>query len=219
MTNTNIQTKAKINLDWLRQYSRITVVGMGMSGLGVCRFLSENQFEYSVQDSRKNPSNYEEISRLSEGESAEKGRAKKIIVGGFDEAELLVSDLIILSPGISLETPEIKSAIQIGVAVTGDVDIVVKSISIPIVAITGSNGKSTVTKLTGEICQQAGMNVFVGGNIGVSVMELLNESSHYELAVLELSSFQLETTSQLSALSAVILNISPDHLDRYARRH
>ncbi len=207
MTSLHTTNKSTVDLTWLEQYRHITVIGLGMSGVGVVKALTDRGYVVHVQDSRENPAGLDQV------------RARKnvasIHLGGFDQQGLLDSDLLIVSPGVSLQTPEVQKAMNNGVAITGDVDIVARSSSVPIVAITGSNGKSTVTQLAGEICQAAGMHTFIGGNIGRSVMELLDDKEHYEVAVLELSSFQLETTPNLGAQSAVVLNLSPDHLDRY----
>jgi len=211
MTNITKHTNQD-DLTWLRSFSKITVVGLGMSGVGVCRYLSEMDIPFTVQDTRDNPASLEDVSQLP--------GLQDIHLGSLDQESLLQSDLVVVSPGISLQTPELKAAKDAGVTITGDVDIVAKTTSVPIIAITGSNGKSTVTELAGDVCKAAGLHTFVGGNIGLSVMELLNGPTHtdaptFDVAVLELSSFQLETTAGLAASSAVILNISPDHLDRY----
>ena len=198
---------SKVDLTWLERYRCITVIGLGISGVGVVKALTQNGFTLHIQDSRKKPAGLEQIRDL-------KG-VKSVYLGGFDVDALLKSDLLIVSPGVSLKTPEIRRAIDAGVDISGDIDIVSRSIDIPIIAITGSNGKSTVTQLAGEVCQLAGYNTFIGGNIGLSAMELFNAPNTYELAVLELSSFQLETTKELAADNAVVLNLSADHLDRY----
>jgi len=203
----NNQELSQVGESWLDTFSKITVVGLGMSGVGVCRFLSENGFAFSAQDTRDNLPAASEIKKLD--------GMQTLNIGGFNQTALLESDLIVLSPGVSLQTPEIQAAVKAGISISGDVDIVARLTNVPIIAITGSNGKSTVTQLAGEICKHAGLETFVGGNIGLSVMELLDSSKEYDVAILELSSFQLETVSKLSALSATILNISADHLDRY----
>lgn len=207
MTSSHTTNKSTVDLTWLEQYRHITVIGLGMSGVGVIKALTAKGFVVHVQDSRENPAGLDEINALQ--------NVMSIHLGSFDQQAILESDLLIVSPGVSLQTPEIQKAINQGVSITGDVDIVSRSSSVPIVAITGTNGKSTVTQLAGEICQSSGLNTFIGGNIGRSVMELLDEERRYDVAVLELSSFQLETTPKLNAQSAVVLNLSPDHLDRY----
>lgn len=133
--------------------------------------------------------------------------------GGLNSEWLLKSDLIVISPGLAVATPEIQQAIQAGVEIVGDVELFCREAKAPIIAITGSNGKSTVTTLTTEMAKQAGIKVGMGGNIGVPVLSLLE--GDYDLFVLELSSFQLETTYSLKAKAATVLNISEDHMDRY----
>ena len=207
MTSSHTTNKSTVNLTWLEQYRHITVIGLGVSGVGVIKALTTKGYKVHVQDSRENPAGLELVKTLQ--------NVGTIHLGSFDQQGLLESDLLIVSPGVSLQTPELQKAVSKGVSISGDVDIVSRSTSVPIVAITGSNGKSTVTQLAGEICQSSGLNTFIGGNIGRSVMELLDEKELYDVAILELSSFQLETTANLKAKSAVVLNLSPDHLDRY----
>ena len=207
MTVTNNTHTGSIDWSWLEQYRHITVIGLGMSGMGVVKQLAKHSIQFHVQDSRANPLGLDQLSELKSVQS--------VHTGSFNLNSILASDLLIMSPGVSLKTPEIQQAIAAGIQISSDVDIVTRSISIPIIGITGSNGKSTVTQLAGELCSAAGYKTFIGGNIGRSVMELLDESLDYQLAVLELSSFQLEITPNLNALSATVLNLSPDHLDRY----
>ena len=134
-------------------------------------------------------------------------------VGGLNEDWLLTADLIVASPGIALAHPSLSAAADAGVEIVGDIELFCREAQAPVVAITGSNGKSTVTSLVGEMAKAAGMNVGVGGNIGLPALMLLDPER--ELYVLELSSFQLETTSSLRAVAATILNVTEDHMDRY----
>ena len=134
-------------------------------------------------------------------------------VGGLNEDWLLTADLIVASPGIALAHPSVSAAADAGVEIVGDIELFCREAQAPVVAITGSNGKSTVTSLVGEMAKAAGMNVGVGGNIGLPALMLLDPER--ELYVLELSSFQLETTSSLRAVAATILNVTEDHMDRY----
>lgn len=133
--------------------------------------------------------------------------------GSFHQAWLNDADLIISSPGIALSTPALVEAANHGVEIVGDIELFCREAKAPIVAITGSNGKSTVTTLVGEMASADGIRVGVGGNIGVPALTLLTEP--YDLYVLELSSFQLETTYSLQAAAATVLNISEDHMNRY----
>ena len=134
-------------------------------------------------------------------------------VGGLNEDWLLTADLIVASPGIALAHPSLSAAADAGVEIVGDIELFCREAQAPIIAITGSNGKSTVTSLVGEMAKAAGLNVGVGGNIGLPALMLLDPER--ELYVLELSSFQLETTSSLRAAAATILNVTEDHMDRY----
>jgi UDP-N-acetylmuramoylalanine--D-glutamate ligase len=206
MTSTTYSNANKVDLTWLEQYRRITVIGLGVSGVGVVKALTKRGIIVDVQDSREQPAGLAEVQSMQ--------GVNSIHLGGFDQDKLLENDLLIVSPGVSLNTPELQFAINKGVKVSGDIDIVARSVDVPIVAISGSNGKSTVTQLAGEICKLAGYKTFIGGNIGLSAMKLLDEKE-CDVAVLELSSFQLETTPELAAHSAILLNLSPDHLDRY----
>lgn len=208
MTSDKHLNNSKVDLTWLEQYHKIMVVGLGVSGVGVVKTLTSKGFIVDIQDSREQPAGLAEVKNL-------KG-VRSIHLGNFDQKGLLASDILVLSPGVSLQTPELKLACQAGVKISGDIDIVARSTNIPIIAISGSNGKSTVTQLAGEMCQLAGYKTFIGGNIGLSAMDILSDDADYDIAILELSSFQLETTPELAAHSAVVLNLSPDHLDRYA---
>ncbi len=134
-------------------------------------------------------------------------------VGGLNDEWLLAADLIVASHGIALAHPSLSAAASAGVEIVGDIELFCREAQAPIVAITGSNGKSTVTTLVGEMAKAAGVNVGVGGNIGLPALMLLDADR--ELYVLELSSFQLETTSSLQAAAATVLNVTEDHMDRY----
>lgn len=134
-------------------------------------------------------------------------------LGGLNDDWLLAADLIVASPGMALAHPSLSAAADAGVEIVGDIELFCREAQAPVIAITGSNGKSTVTTLVGEMAKAAGMNVGVGGNIGLPALMLLDKGC--ELYVLELSSFQLETTSNLRAAAATILNVTEDHMDRY----
>lgn len=184
------------------QGKQITIIGLGTTGLSCVDFFADKQAKVRVIDTRTNPAGAEKL-------------AKEIPLhtGGLNVEWLLTSDLIVISPGLALATAEIQQAIAAGVEVVGDIELFCREANAPIIAITGSNGKSTVTTLTTEMAKQAGVKVGMGGNIGVPALSLLN--GDYELYVLELSSFQLETTHSLKAKAATILNVSEDHMDRY----
>ncbi|MEG9487085.1 UDP-N-acetylmuramoyl-L-alanine--D-glutamate ligase [Mannheimia indoligenes] len=184
------------------QGKTVTVIGLGTTGLSCVDFFKKKKANIQVIDTRANPAGADKLDKTI-----------PLHTGGLNSEWLLKSDLIVISPGLALATPEIQQAIQAGVEVVGDVELFCREAKAPIIAITGSNGKSTVTTLTAEMVKQAGLKVGMGGNIGVPVLSLLDED--YDLFVLELSSFQLETTYSLKAKAATILNISEDHMDRY----
>ena len=185
------------------QGKKIAVVGLGISNIAVVSFLLKHDLKkLSLFDTRPNPPYAEEVP------------------GGVDfnlgplNVELLKSyDMIVLSPGLSINMPEIKAAAEAGVEIVGDVELFAYEAKAPVVAITGSNGKSTVTALTGFMLEKAGMNAAIGANFGNPVFDIL--SDRVDAYVLELSSFELETTKSLQIEAGVILNVSEDHLDRY----
>ncbi|MDD0823847.1 UDP-N-acetylmuramoyl-L-alanine--D-glutamate ligase [Mannheimia sp. AT1] len=184
------------------QDKTVTIIGLGTTGLSCVDYFKNKKAKIQVIDTRANPTGADKLDKNI-----------PLHTGSLNSEWLLTSDLIVISPGLALATPEIQQAIQAGVEVVGDVELFCREAKAPIIAITGSNGKSTVTTLTYEMAKQAGLKVGMGGNIGVPVLSLLNEE--YELFVLELSSFQLETTASLKAKAATVLNISEDHMDRY----
>ncbi len=186
--------------------SKITaVVGLGITGFSVARFLKKQGSPFALFDSRMAPAQLDVFK--AEFPNVE------IHLGPLDETLLAEFDEIILSPGLSLKLPPIQAVQAKGVAVIGDIELFVRHARAPIVAITGSNAKSTVTTLVGEMAADAGVKVGVGGNLGTAALDLLQDDT--ELYVLELSSFQLETTARVGAKVASILNMSDDHQDRY----
>ena len=183
------------------------VVGLGKTGLSCVRYLRQLGYKVAVNDTRTNPPNLAEL----QAEFAD----VEVSLGQLDEVLLLKAHEIIVSPGISIQEPALLSAhLNAGIKIIGDIELFCRGVDKPIVAITGSNAKSTVTTLVGLMAQNAGVKVAVGGNLGTPVLELLQEDA--DLYVLELSSFQLETTHSLRAAAATVLNISEDHMDRYA---
>ncbi|WP_415893576.1 UDP-N-acetylmuramoyl-L-alanine--D-glutamate ligase [Neptuniibacter sp. PT8_73] len=182
------------------------VIGLGQTGLACARYLASKGERFIVVDSRENPPGMDELSTELPD--------VKLICGPFDAELLSSASELILSPGVAQSDPAIQTAVKAGAKLSGDIDLFCNEINAPIVAITGSNAKSTVTTLVGEMAAAAGLNVGVCGNIGTPVLEMLNEPEK-DLYVIELSSFQLETTNDLRAAVATVLNISPDHLDRY----
>jgi UDP-N-acetylmuramoylalanine--D-glutamate ligase len=184
------------------------VVGLGDTGLSCARFLHAKGVDVSVIDSRDLPP----MHRVLRAELPQ----IEIHTGGFDQDIFLSPDFIVVSPGVSLQEPAILHARNKGIEVIGDVELFLREIDSPVLAITGSNGKSTVTALVGDMCRQWGLNAVVAGNIGVPVLDVLNDQeTRPDCFVLELSSFQLESITSLTARAAAILNLSEDHMDRY----
>ena len=140
----------------------------------------------------------------------------KLVLGALNADTLSMADEIILSPGLDPKHPELIAAAEAGVRVRGDIDVFAEHANAPIAAITGSNGKSTVTVLLGEMAKESGRNVRIGGNLGTPALDLLDDD--VDLYVMELSSFQLELVEKLNADVACLLNISEDHMDRYATK-
>ena len=184
------------------QGKKVVIIGLGMTGLSCVDFFMARGVTPRVMDTRVAPAG---LDKLPE--------AVDRYVGGLNEDWLLTADLIVASPGIALAHPSLSAAADAGVEIVGDIELFCREAQAPIIAITGSNGKSTVTSLVGEMAKAAGLNVGVGGNIGLPALMLLDPER--ELYVLELSSFQLETTSSLRAAAATILNVTEDHMDRY----
>jgi len=181
------------------------VAGLGVTGLSVARHLNEMGERFVVLDSRTNPPCLAQLqSELPE---------VSLVLGELNDDAFLGADEVILSPGLSRQHPAVKTAVEAGIPVIGDIELFARCTSAPIVAITGSNGKSTVTTLVGEMFAEAGIDAAVGGNLGVPVLDLLAPNVAYY--VLELSSFQLESVLALNAEVATVLNISLDHMDRY----
>ena len=180
------------------------VVGLGQSGLSAARYLAEQGYQVAVTDSQSKPVLAEQLP------------AAVVIrqFGAIDAELLLQAARIIISPGIALTTAAVAGAREAGIAVVSDIQLFCDACTVPIVAITGSNAKSTVTSLVGQMAEDAGIDVGVGGNIGIPALSLLG-NPNMQLAVLELSSFQLETVTNLSAQVATVLNMSADHLDRH----
>jgi UDP-N-acetylmuramoylalanine--D-glutamate ligase len=189
-----------------RQPQRTLVVGLGVTGLSVAHFLAARGVEVAVTDSREAPPGLEAIRRELPDVA--------LFVGGFDANIFARAERIVLSPGVALSEPLLLEAKARGVEIIGDIELFARSAVAPVIGITGSNGKSTVTTLVGEMARQAGRDVRIGGNLGTPALNLL-QAQEPDLYVLELSSFQLETLSSLRCLAATVLNISADHLDRY----
>jgi UDP-N-acetylmuramoylalanine--D-glutamate ligase len=182
------------------------VVGLGNTGFACARFLAAQGTNFAVTDSRNEPPRLNEMKSILPD--------IPLYLGGLDESLLVSADHLLVSPGISLQEGAIVKAIDSGTEVYGDIELFCRNISAPVIAITGSNGKSTVTTLVAEMARAANFNVVEGGNLGTPALDLLRDDEP-DIYVLELSSFQLETVTSLNAVASVVLNISPDHMDRY----
>ncbi|CAD5106837.1 UDP-N-acetylmuramoyl-L-alanine--D-glutamate ligase [Zestomonas carbonaria] len=182
------------------------VVGLGKSGMSLVRFLARQGVRFAVADTRANPPELATLQRDYPGVEVRCGELDADFLGRASE--------LYVSPGLAVATPALQEAARRGVKLSGDIDLFARHAKAPIVAITGSNAKSTVTTLVGEMARAAGKRVAVGGNLGTPALDLLADD--VELYVLELSSFQLETTEQLNAEVATCLNVSEDHMDRYS---
>ena len=189
----------------LSETAKTLVVGLGKTGLSCARYLRLQGIATAVTDSRENPPGLQQL--LDEMPEV------AVFVGGFEPEAFAAAARLIVSPGVPVSDPLIRDAMARGVEVIGDIELFAQAAQAPICAITGSNGKSTVTTLVGQMAAAAGERVSVGGNLGEPALGLLGASA--ERYVLELSSFQLETTFGLGADVAVVLNISADHMDRY----
>jgi UDP-N-acetylmuramoylalanine--D-glutamate ligase len=183
------------------------VVGLGKTGASCVRYLAKRGDRVSATDSRRSPPGLAELGELA--------ATIELRLGGFDLSLLEGASQVLMSPGVSLEEPIARSARARGIDVLGDVELFARDVQAPVIGITGTNGKSTVTTLVASMAAAAGRRVLAGGNLGEPALDLL-EQPKPDLYVLELSSFQLETTSSLVLKAAVVLNVSADHLDRYA---
>lgn len=188
------------------QAADILIVGLGQTGLSVARFLGRQGQPFAVADSRMAPPGLAEL-------RAEMPQVA-VHLGPFDARLFASFRTLIVSPGIAVAESAIQAAAQAGAEIIGDIELFARHVTAPVIAITGSNGKSTVTTLVGELLATAGKRVAVGGNLGTPALDLL-EDGPAEVYVLELSSFQLETTHSLAPAAAVVLNVSEDHMDRY----
>ncbi len=184
------------------------VVGLGQTGLSVARHLQARGVAFAVVDSRLTPPGKDEL--LAEFPQT------PYHFGAFAEAAAWFASAatLVVSPGIAIATPEIHAAGECGAAIIGDIELFVREAPAPVIAITGSNGKSSVTTLVDLMAQKAGMKSYAGGNLGYAALDLLAQPTP-DVYVMELSSFQLETTQSLRAVAAVVLNVSEDHMDRY----
>lgn len=185
---------------------RIVVIGAGLSGQALVRFLVERGATVALSDLRKE----DEISGLE----SLAGLPARFDLGGHSLELFEQADLIAVSPGVPLNCEPLRLAASCGIPLLGEIEIAAREITAPIIGVTGTNGKSTVTSLIGEIMRAWGEKVFVGGNLGTPLVEAC--SAEFDHVVVELSSFQLETIDQFHPAIGLLLNLSPDHLDRYS---
>ena len=185
---------------------KTVILGMGATGLSVARFLSSLGESFVFADTRNEPPRLQEVTDQYPG--------VKIVLGAFDSDLLVNFDRVIVSPGIALSEPALVNAAELGIELLGDLELFLEHAKAPVIAITGSNGKSTVTTLVGQMANDSGLEVGVGGNLGTPMLDLLDD--RHQLYVLELSSFQLELLNDARGAVVALLNVSPDHMDRYA---
>jgi len=182
------------------------VVGLGKTGASCLRYLAKRGIPVSATDTRRTPPGLAELGALA--------KSLDLRLGGFDLSLLDGASQVLMSPGVSLEEPIARAARDRGIDVLGDVELFARNVQAPVIGITGTNGKSTVTSLVARMAAAAGRRVLAGGNLGEPALDLLEQPTP-DLYVLELSSFQLETTYSLQLQAAVVLNVTADHLDRY----
>lgn len=185
--------------------NKTLIVGLGATGLSVARYLQQRNQPFCFADDRAADSRVAQVQEKFPDTFISRALPE---AGEWDGISR-----VILSPGVPRRHPAIQSALDQGVEVIGDVELFAREVTAPVVAITGSNGKSTVTTLVGEMARNAGLQVAIGGNLGTPALDLIDATN--EMYVLELSSFQLESTFSLCAQVATVLNVSQDHLDRY----
>ena len=187
---------------------RVLVVGLGKSGVAAAFFLKDKGARVTVSDAKTEDQLREQIPALLD-------RGIVVEAGRHGERTFRDQDLIVVSPGVPYDEPHLQAARALGVPVIGEVELAARFLNGPIVAITGSNGKTTTTSLIGEVFAKSGLKTQVGGNIGKPVIEMVAGSTPNTWNVLEISSFQLETIETFHPKIAVVLNVTPDHLDRH----
>ena len=187
--------------------TRALVLGLGRTGLSAARYLGREGLAVRVADTRTNPPGADAL--------RDQVPAAELRTGAFNSSLLDDVAQVVISPGLSLQEPVVREALDRGLPVVGDIELFARAAQAPIAAITGTNGKSTVTTLVAELANAGGRRAVAGGNLGEPALDLLERATP-DLYVLELSSFQLETTHSLRTATATVLNVTPDHMDRYA---
>lgn len=197
----NLLTKFELDSD----NARMLIVGLGATGFSAAQFLQKTPIKFAVIDSRSNPPLIDTLRTQMPD--------VPVFSGGFAQAAFDVATHLLISPGVSLNEEAIHKALSAGVIALSDIDLFACATEKPVIAITGSNGKSTVTTMLGDMGNAAGVKTAIGGNLGTPALDLLQNNA--DLYVLELSSFQLERTTALNPKAAAVLNITPDHFDRH----
>jgi len=187
---------------------RVLVVGLGKSGVASALFLKTHGARVTVSDTKSGDELRNEIPVLLD-------HGITVETGGHGDRTFRGQDLIVVSPGVPVDAPPLVQARALGESVIGEVELAAQFLPGPIVAITGSNGKTTTTTLAGEIMTAGGLPTLVGGNIGTPAISLAERANQETVIVLEISSFQLETIQTFRPKIAVVLNVTPDHLDRH----
>src|SRR5580698_2596389 len=196
-------------MDWMElKDKRVLVVGLGKSGVASALFLKAHGARVAVSDTKSGDELHNEIPVLLD-------HGITVETGGHGERTFRGQDLIVVSPGVPVDAAPLVQARSLGEPVIGEIELAAQFLPGPIVAITGSNGKTTTTTLTGEIMTAGGFSTLVGGNIGTPAISLAEQAQRETAIVLEVSSFQLETIQSFRPKVAVVLNVTPDHLDRH----
>lgn len=200
----NIEIEVEVDLEG----KRCVVVGLGLSGISLIKFLKQNNAKIFVSDSRSSEELKETINKIAD-------KNIKCEFGGHTAPFFLNGELIIISPGIPYDIPPLKEARKKGIQIIGEMELAFRFITCPVLAITGTNGKSTTVSLLHNMILKSGKRSFLGGNIGKPLIDLVLSGEKVDYAVVEVSSFQLETTEQFHPKIAACLNVTADHLDRH----
>lgn len=187
---------------------RTVIVGLGRTGLSCARYLSARGARVAITDTRAAPPELANLGALAQ--------SVELRLGGLDAQLLADAGQVVVSPGVALTEPFLREAHARGIEIVGDIELFARAAQAPVIGVTGTNGKSTVTTLIAEMVQAAGLEARAGGNLGEPALNLL-AGTEPDFYVLELSSFQLETTHSLALRAGAVLNVSADHLDRYLR--
>jgi len=210
LINKTVMNKAMVDDRSIEKYknTKVLIVGFGRTCISAARFLSGIGCKINISDHRK-------VSELTGPLQSLKDMEINLEFGQHNEKTFLSNDWILVSPGVPMNIQPLVKARSKGIPILSDIELAYQITGLPIIAVTGTNGKTTTTTLLGEILQNAGKKVFIGGNIGVPVLDAFLQGHLYELLILEVSSFQLEGTTTFNPFIGIILNITPDHLDRY----